>query len=73
MKFKLNQRVYCKQHKQYGKIIYVSISYDDSYPLVIKFDGGDQFTYTEDGRYIFNSPISLIIPLKDKLNKLLSI
>lgn len=70
MKFKLNQKVYCKKFKQYGKII--DENNNNNYHIVVNF-GVAIRTYTKDGRHLIDEPISLIIPLKDQINKLLSL
>lgn len=71
-KFKLNQKVYCKTNKEHGKILcFVELS---DYKVVVMLDSGIIETYTAEGKIQKeHKHITLIDPLKDKLNKLLSI
>ena len=71
-KFKLNQKVYCKTNKEHGKILcFVELN---DYKVVVMLDSGIIDTYTAEGKmHKEDKNISLIHPLKDKINKLLRI
>lgn len=73
MKFKVGQRVYCSYKKKYGVVAIVAEKdVDRVVPIVVAFSNG-QGLYSEDGRFFGFGGITLSIPLKDKLNKLLKL
>ena len=73
MKFRVGDRVYCKEHREYGFIVEIN-DLRFPYPVVAILDGYCRRTYTIDGRW-HSSHIKpdLILCLSKKINKILKV
>ena len=58
MKFKIEDKVYCRHHEATGTI--TDIKPNEEYPLYVAFEDGTTDTYTKQGKRLKSGPFCLV-------------